>query len=250
MKIVVIGGTGMIGSKLVRALTGRGHDAVAAAPSTGVNAVTGEGLREVLDEASVVVDVSNSPSFDEAPATEFFTRSATNLGAAEADAGVGHHVALSVVGTERLADQSGYFRAKLAQERLIGDAPTPFTIVRATQFFEFLPTIADSATDGDTVRLPNAYFQPMAAADVAEAMALAAVGNPANGIIEVGGPERLRLPDFIRMALTAHGDVRQVVADPSAQYWGVDIGEDTLVPGEGAMTFDRYFADWVRDATG
>ena len=245
MRIVVIGGTGRIGSKVVDEFTGHGHEAVAAAPSTGVNAVTGEGLAAALAGAQVLVDVTNSPSFEEAAAQEFFNRSTANLLAAEADAGVTHHVALSVVGTERLARESGYFRAKLAQERLIEDGPIPYTIVRATQFFEFLTAIADSATTNGTVRLSDAAFQPMASADVAEAVAIAAVSNPVNGIAEVGGPERFRLPDLIRTALTARGDTREVVADPDAGYWGVDIDEDTLVPGDGATLFDTRFSDWV-----
>jgi uncharacterized protein YbjT (DUF2867 family) len=245
MKIVVLGGTGNIGSKVMRELAERGHDAVAAAPSTGVDAVTGEGLSDVLTGAQVVIDVTNSPSFDEAPATEFFNKSTTNLLAAEAVAGVAHHVALSVVGTELLAPQSGYFRAKLAQEKLIGEGPIPYTIVRATQFFEFLTTIADSATEGGTVRLPSKLIQPMAAADVAKGVALAAVETPVNGITEIGGPEAFRLPDLIRTALTARGDAREVVADPTAKYWGVDIDERTLVPGERGTLFETRFEDWL-----
>jgi uncharacterized protein YbjT (DUF2867 family) len=245
MRIVVIGGTGLVGSKLVDTLSERGHDAVAAAPSTGVNTVTGEGLSDVLAGATVVVDVSNSPSFSEAAAVEFFTAATANLLAAETEAGVAHHVALSVVGTERMAEQSGYFRAKLAQERLISAGPVPYSIVHATQFFEFLRTIADSATDGDTVRLPPVLIQPMAAADVAEAVAITAVGSPVNGITEVGGPEQFRLPELIRTALTARGDARRVVADPAAQYWGVDIDEDTLVPRGGAAVFDIRFENWI-----
>jgi uncharacterized protein YbjT (DUF2867 family) len=245
MRIVVIGGTGLVGSKLVHELTEHGHDAVAAAPSTGVNTVTGEGLSDVLTGASVVVDVSNSPSFEEAAATDFFSKSTTNLLTVEGETGVGHHVALSVVGTERLAQQSGYFRAKLLQEKLIRTGAIPYTIVHATQFFEFLGTIADSATVGDTVRLPSALIQPMAAADVAEAVAIAAVNSPVNGITEVGGPQQFRLPDLIRTALTARGDTRHVAADPAAQYWGVDIDERTLVPGDGAAVFDIRFEDWI-----
>jgi len=248
MKIVVIGGTGLVGSKVMRDLTEFGHDAVAAAPSTGVNTVTGEGLPGVLTGASVVIDVSNSPSFEEVAATEFFNTATTNLLAAEAEAGVDHHVALSVVGTDRLALQSGYFRAKLAQEKLISAGPIPYTIVHATQFFEFLETIADSATVGDTVRLPSKLIQPMASADVAEAVAIAALGDPVNGISEVGGPAQFRLPELIRTALTARGDTRQVVADPAAQYWGVDIEERTLVPGDGATLFGIRFEDWILEA--
>lgn len=245
MRIVVIGGTGRIGSKVVNGLIEHGHDAVAAAPSTGVDAFTGEGLADVLVGAQVVVDVTNSPSFDEEVARKFFDVATTNLLRAEADAGVAHHVALSVVGTEQLARQSGYFKAKVAQETLIGNGPVPFTIVRATQFFEFLTTIADSATVGTTVRLPDALIQPMASTDVAEAVAIAAVNSPVNGITEVGGPEQFRLPELIRTALRAHGDTRDVVVDPEAGYWGVDIGERTLVPGTGATLFDIRFSDWT-----
>ncbi|OBH51810.1 NmrA family transcriptional regulator [Mycobacterium mantenii] len=245
MRIVVIGGTGLVGSKLLHALTERGHDAIAAAPSTGVNTVTGEGLSDVVAGASVVVDVSNSPSFEEASATEFFTKATTNLLIAEADAGVGHHVALSVVGTDRLAPQSGYFRAKLAQENLISAGPIPYSIVHATQFFEFLNFIADSATEGNTVRLPSALIQPMASADVAEGVAIATVGAPVNGITEVGGPQAYQLPDLIRTALTARGDSREVLADAVARYWGAEIEERTLVPEEGATLFATRFEDWI-----
>ncbi|OBH42923.1 SDR family oxidoreductase [Mycobacterium mantenii] len=245
MRIVVIGGTGLVGSKLLHDLTERGHDAVAAAPSTGVNTVTGEGLSDVVAGAAVVVDVSNSPSFEEASATEFFTKATTNLLIAEADAGVGHHVALSVVGTDRLAPQSGYFRAKLAQENLISAGPIPYSIVHATQFFEFLNFIADSATEGNTVRLPSALIQPMASADVAEGVAIATVGAPVNGITEVGGPQAYQLPDLIRTALTARGDSREVLADAAARYWGAEIEERTLVPEEGATLFATRFEDWI-----
>jgi uncharacterized protein YbjT (DUF2867 family) len=247
MKIVVIGGTGLIGSKLVHALDERGHEAVAAAPSTGVNTLTGEGLPEVLAGADVVVDVSNSPQLDDS-AIEFFRTATTNLLTAEKDAGVGHHVALSVVGTAQLAPQSGYFQAKLLQENLIADGPIPYTLVHATQFFEFLKTLADSATLDGTVRMPPAYFQPMAAADVAEGLAIAAVNEPVKGITEIGGPQAFLLPDLIRTALTARGDSRDVVADPEAQYWGIDIDERTLCPGEGATLFDTRFEDWILEA--
>lgn len=245
MRIVVLGGTGLIGSKLVSTLTEHGHDAIPAAPSTGVNAVTGEGLSEALTGAQVVVDVTNSPSFEETAATDFFTTSTTNLLAAEAELGVGHHVALSVVGTERMAPQSGYFRAKLAQEKLISAGPVPFSIVHATQFFEFLNGIADIATVDGTVRLPDKLIQPMAATDVAEAVAIVAVNDPVNGITEIGGPEQFRLPELIRTALTAHGDSREVVADPAATYSGVHLEERTLVPGDGASLFDTRFEDWI-----
>ncbi|GAY15743.1 SDR family oxidoreductase [Mycobacterium sp. shizuoka-1] len=244
MKIVVIGGTGLIGSKLVQALSERGHDAVAAAPSTGVDTLTGAGLAEAVAGASVVVDVSNSPALDDS-AIEFFRTATTNLLAAEKDAGVGHHVALSVVGTADLAPHSGYFQAKLVQENLIAEGPIPFSIVHATQFFEFLNTLADSATVGDTVVLPPKFFQPMAAADVAEGLAITAVGDPVNRVVEIGGPDMVLLPDLIRTALTARGDGRTVVADPAAQYWGIDIDERTLVPGPGATLFDTRFEDWI-----
>ncbi len=245
MRIVVIGGTGLIGAKLVQGLTEHGHTAVAAAPSTGVNTVTGEGVSDVLRGAHVVVDVTNSPSFEEDAATEFFTTSTTNLLQAEAQAGVGHHVALSVVGTEHLARQSGYFRAKLAQQKLLGAGPIPYSIVHATQFFEFLNAIADSATVDGTVRLPDKLIQPMAAADVAEAVAITAVNAPVNGVTEVGGPEPFRLPDLIRTALTARGDGREVVADPAARYFGADLDERPLGPGDGAALFDIRFEDWI-----
>lgn len=247
MRIVVIGGTGLIGSKLVQALTERGHDAVAAAPSTGVNTLTGEGLAEAVAGASVVVDVSNSPALDDS-AMEFFRTATTNLLTAEHSAGVRHHVALSVVGTAELAPHSGYFQAKLLQEKLISEGPIPFSIVHATQFFEFLNTLADSATEGDSVVLPPKYFQPMAAADVAEGVAITALGEPVNGVVEIGGPDMVLLPDLIRTALTARGDIRTVVADPTAQYWGIDIGERTLVPGPGATLFDTRFEDWLLEA--
>ena len=247
MRIVVIGGTGLIGSKLVHALTEHGHDAVAAAPSTGVNTFTGEGLSEALAGASVVVDVSNSPTLDDA-AIEFFRTATTNVLTAEKAAGVGHHVALSVVGTETLALQSGYFAGKLLQEKLIADGPVPYSIVHATQFFEFVQTLADSSAVDGVVRMPPAYFQPMAAVDVAEGVAIAAVGDPVNGITEIGGPEAFRLPDLIRTALTARGDTREVIADPTALYWGIELGERTLCPGDGATLFDTRFEDWILEA--
>lgn len=244
MKIVVIGGTGLIGSKLVETLTERGHDVTPAAPSTGVNAYTGEGLAQVLSGADVVVDVSNSPTLDDA-AREFFQTATTNLLTAEESAGVAHHVALSVVGTDQLAAQSGYFDAKLFQENLIAEGPIPYTIVHATQFFEFLNTLADSATVDDTVRMPPAYFQPMAAADVAEGVAGAAVEEPVNGVVEIGGPTAVLLPDLLRTALTAVGDSRAVVADPGAKYWGIELGERTLLPGPAARLFATRFEDWI-----
>ena len=246
MRIVVIGGTGLIGSKVVNGLTEHGHDAVAAAPSTGVNTLTGEGLSEILTGTNVVIDVSNSPTLDGA-AIEFFQTATTNLLRAESDAGVTHHVALSVVGTDRLAKDSEYFQGKRLQEELISGGPIPYTIVHATQFHEFIGRIVDSATVDGTVRVPNAFIQPMASADVAEAVAIAAVNDPVNGDIEVGGPERFRRPDLMRAALTP-GDSRRVVLDPNASYWGVQIDESTLVPGEGATLFDIRFSDWQAEA--
>lgn len=248
MKIVVIGGTGLVGSKVVHLLEQQGHEAVAASPNTGVNTLTGEGLAEALAGAAVVVDVSNSPSLDGDAAKAFFKTATPNLLNAEKDAGVGHHVALSVVGTEELADERGYFQAKLAQERLIAESGLPYTILHATQFFEFVGGIADQATVGDTVRVAPVNFQPMASADVAEAVAIAAVNAPVNGIREIGGPVKYRLDELIRTALAAHNDPRTVVADPEAGYWGAPVGENTLTPGEGATLFDTRFEDWVLEA--
>ena len=247
MRIVVIGGTGFVGAKLAHTLEQHGHEAVAAAPSTGVNTFTGEGLAEVVAGAEVVVDVSNSPTLDDA-AVDFFRTATTNLLNAEKAAGVRHHVALSVVGTDRLALESGYFQGKLLQEKLISEGPIPFTIVRATQFFEFIRTLADSATEGDTVRMPPALFQPMAGVDVAEGVAISAVNEPRNGIVEIGGPEAFTLPDAIRTSLTALGDSRTVVADPEARYWGITLDERTLVPAEGATLFATRLEDWILEA--
>jgi uncharacterized protein YbjT (DUF2867 family) len=244
MKIVVIGGTGLIGSKLVSQLHLQGHEAVPASPDSGVNTLTGEGLSEALAGAEVVVDVSNSPSFEDAAAMEFFQTATRNLLAAEAAAGVGHHVALSVVGTERLAE-SGYFRAKIAQEKLIRDSSIPFSIVHATQFFEFVKSIAAAATDGDTVRLAPVLIQPMAADDVARAVGLVAVGSPANGVVEIAGPEQFRLDELIRRGLSARNDPRKVIADPGARYFGAVLNERTLVPGDGAQLGETRFEDWL-----
>jgi uncharacterized protein YbjT (DUF2867 family) len=244
MKIVVIGGTGLIGSKLVTKLRDHGHEAVPASPDSGVNTLTGEGLADVLQGAAVVVDVSNSPSFEAAAVLEFFETSTRNLLDAEAAAGVGHHVALSVVGTDRLPD-SGYMRAKVAQEKLIDGSSIPYSIIHATQFFEFVGRIADDATDGGTVRLPPALIQPMAADDVATAVARVAVGEPVNGIVEVAGPEPFRFDDFVRQGLTARHDPRQVVTDPGARYFGAVLGERTLVPGDGAELGATRFDDWL-----
>jgi len=244
MKIVVIGGTGLIGSRLVNNLRGHGHEAVAAAPNTGVNTITGEGLAEVLKGASVVVDVSNSPDWDDAAVLKFFETSTRNLLTDEAAAGVGHHVALSVVGTERLSE-SGYFRAKIAQEKLIKESSIPYSIVHATQFFEFLKGLADISTDGDKVRLPHVLFQPMAADDVASAVGRIAVGPPVNGIVEIAGPEQFRLDDLVRRRLAALNDPREVLADPKALYSGAKVSEKTLVPGNDARLGPTTFATWL-----
>jgi uncharacterized protein YbjT (DUF2867 family) len=248
MKIVIIGGSGLIGSKLVTRLDERGHQTVAASPDTGVNTLTGEGLAEALAGASVVADVSNAPSFEDAAVLEFFDTSSRNLLAAEAAAGVGHHVALSVVGTQRLS-RSGYFRAKLAQEELIKESSIPYSIVRATQFFEFLDRIAADATDGETVRLPPALIQPMAADDVAGALGRISVGSPVNGIIEIAGPDRFRLDELIRARLSASGDPREVITDPDAAYFGITPGERTLLPGAAARIAHNRFEDWLEQPT-
>ena len=247
MKIVVIGGTGLIGSKLVGKLDERGHDAVPAAPNTGVNTLTGEGLSEVLEGAQVVVDVSNSPDWDDDAVMHFFQTSSRNLLAAEAAAGVGHHVALSVVGTDRLTE-SGYFRAKLAQEELIEGSSIPYSIVHATQFFEFMNGIADQATDGNAVRLPPVLIQPMAADDVASAVARVAIAPPLNGIAEIAGPEQFRLDELIRGALTARNDPREVITDPHAPYYGIAVSQRTLLPGDDAQIGNTRFDDWLRNA--
>ena len=248
MKIVVIGGTGLIGSKVVTKLGERGYEVVAASPNSGVNTLTGEGLAEVLEGASVVVDVSNSPSFDDAAVMEFFQTSTRNLLTYEAAAGVGHHVALSVVGCDRLPD-SGYLSAKLAQEKLIEESPVPYSIVRATQFFEFGMRIADSATEGNTVRLPSVSFQPMAADDVADVVTKVAIGSPLNGTVEVAGPEQFRFNEFISRGLSARNDPREVVADPHARYFGAELSERSLVPDDGAVIAETRFEDWLSGAT-
>jgi uncharacterized protein YbjT (DUF2867 family) len=247
MKIVIIGGTGLIGSKLVTRLRVEGHQALPASPDTGVNTLTGEGLAQVLTGAAVVVDVSNSPSFEDAAVLSFFETSTGNLLAAEAAAGVGHHVALSVVGCDRIPE-SGYMRAKVAQEQLIRNSPIPYSIVRATQFFEFVKRIADEATEGNTVRIPPVRFQPMAAQDVVDAVFQVAVGAPQNGIIEVGGPEQFRFDEFIRRGLSAQHDPREVVADPIARYFGTELSERMLVPGSGAQLGEIRFEDWLRQS--
>ncbi|MFC6014684.1 SDR family oxidoreductase [Plantactinospora solaniradicis] len=244
MKIVVIGGTGLIGSVLVAKLRESGHDVTAASPSSGVNTLTGAGLTEALPGADVVVDVANSPSFEDTAVMEFFQTSGRNLLAAEAAAGVGHHVALSVVGADQIPD-SGYMRAKAAQEALIKSATTPYTIVRAPQFFEFVGSIAEGAADGDTVRLPPAPMQPIAAADVSAALAEIAVDKPANGTVELAGPEKIRQDDFVRQFLAAKQDTRQVVTDPAARYFGADVNDGSLVPTGPARVGATHFADWL-----
>src|SRR3982074_528861 len=244
MKIVVIGGTGLIGSKLVIKLRERGHEAVAASPNSGVNTLTGEGLADVLKSASVVVDVSNSPSWENAAVLNFFETSTRNLLTYEAAAGVGHHVALSVVGTQQLAE-SGYFRAKIAQEKLIRESSIPYSIVRATQFFEFIKGLADISMVGDKVHLPHVLFQPMAADDVASAVGRIAVGPPVNGIVEIGGAEQFRLDALVRRPLAWLKDPREVIADPNARYSGAKISEKTLLPGNNARLGETRFENWL-----
>jgi uncharacterized protein YbjT (DUF2867 family) len=248
MKIVVIGGTGLIGSKVVACLKEEDHEAIAASPDSGVNTLTGEGLAEVLAGAEVVIDVSNSPSFEDEAVMEFFTTSTTNLLAAEADAGVRHHVILSVVGTERLPE-SGYLRAKAAQENLISDSSIPYSIVHSTQFFEFVKRIADDATDGEVVRLPDALIQPIAAEDVAAAVCEISLRAPADGVIEIAGPEEFRFDQFVRQGLTAKGDPRAVVADPKARYFGAELQERSLLPTNAIHLGGIRFTDWLAQPT-
>jgi uncharacterized protein YbjT (DUF2867 family) len=245
MKIVVIGGSGLIGSRLVANLTNGEREVVAASPSTGVNTMTGDGLSEALAGADVVVDVTNSPSFEDTAVMNFFKTSTTNLLDAEMQAGVRHHVALSIVGTDRL-QESGYFRAKLVQEDLIKAVQVPYTIVRATQFFEFVGGIADSWTQGDTVRVPPAFFQPMAADEVVDLVAEVAVRSPANGTIEIGGPEPLRMDELIRRVMSERNDAREVVTDADARYFGAPLEERTLVPGADAKLGVVRFEEWIK----
>jgi uncharacterized protein YbjT (DUF2867 family) len=249
MKIVVVGGSGLIGSKLVPKLREQGHEAVAASPKSGVNTLTGEGLTEALKGASVAVDVSNAPSWEDAAVMNFFETSTRNLLASEAAAGVRHHVALSVVGTERMLE-SGYFRAKLAQENLIKGSSIPYSIVRATQFFEFVKGISDFSTQGNKVRLPTALIQPMAADDVASAVGRVATGSPVNGTVEVGGPEKFRLCDLVQQYLAARKDPREVVADPHARYYGIEVQERTLVPDDDARLSQTRFETWLNQQAG
>lgn len=244
MKIVVIGGSGFIGSKLVPKLREHGHEAIAASPNSGVNTLTGEGLAEVLKGASVVVDVSNSPSWEDSAVLNFFETSTRNLLKYGAGAGVKHLVALSVVGTQRLSE-SGYFRAKIAQEKLINNSTIPHSIVQATQFFEFLKGIADISMKGDKVHLPPVLFQPMAANDVANGLGRIAVGAPVNGTVEIGGPELFPLDELIRRRLAQLNDVREVIADPDARYSGAKVDERTLVPGKDARLGETRFEIWL-----
>src|SRR6266480_4730325 len=254
MKIVVIGGSGLIGAKVVSNLRQRGHEVVAASPSTGVNTLTGEGLAEALADARVVVDVANSPSFEDKPAMEFFETSGRNLLAGEAAGGVEHHVALSVVGTDRLlasgpGSLSGYFRAKMAQENLIKASGIPFTIIHATQFFEFVKGLAQSATDGSTVRLSPILMRPMASDDVAATVAEVALGQPVNGMIEIAGPDKIRQDELVRQFLTATGDPRKVITDANAGYYGIQVNDQSLVPGHNPRLGSIHFAEWLSRST-
>ena len=251
MKIVVIGGTGLIGAKVVNNLRQRGHEVVAASPSKGVNTITGEGLAEALDGAQTVVDVANSPSFEDKPALEFFETSGRNLLAAEKVAGVKHLVALSVVGTDRLLGSgpgslSGYFRAKQAQENLIKASGIPFTIVHATQFFEFAKGIAQSGADGSNIRLSPVLMQPMAADDVAAAVTDAALAEPINGVVEVAGPDQIRQDEFVRQFLSATGDTRKVITDDRSLYFGIAVNVQSLVPGKNPRLGSTHFRDWLK----
>lgn len=246
MKIVVVGGTGLVGSKVVARLNAFGYEALAASPNTGVDTLTGQGLAEALEGASVVVDVSNSPSFEDEAAMTFFRTSTSNLLKEEAQAGVTHHVALSVVGIERLQD-SGYLRAKQAQEELIEASGIAYSLVHATQFFEFVPGMADAATEGDTVRLAPVRIRPIHSDDVAAAVCRAASGTPVNGTVEVAGPEEFRLDDLVRGALAARNDPRTVVSDPGARYYGAEVRETTLLPGPDAHRAGMRFTDWLAE---
>jgi uncharacterized protein YbjT (DUF2867 family) len=246
MKIVVIGGSGLIGSKLVSTLRSKGHEVLAASPDSGVNTITGEGLPEALAGAQVVVDVSNSPSFADADVLKFFETSTTNLVAAEASAGVGHHVALSIVGTDRVPE-SGYLRAKVAQENLIKKSGIPYSILRSTQFFEFIARIAQASPDG-SVRVSSAFLQPILSSDVVAALADVTLGSPINGTVEVGGPERFRMDDLVRRVLRANGDQREVITDAHARYFGAELDDESLVAGPSARTGSMRFEDWLKVA--
>jgi uncharacterized protein YbjT (DUF2867 family) len=244
MKIVVIGGTGLIGSKTVERLRKQGHEVVAASPNTGVDTMTGKGVAEVLTGAQVVVDLANSPSFEDAAVMDFFKTSGRHVLTAAALAGVKHHIALSVVGTERLQG-SGYMRAKMAQEDLIRQSGIPYTIVHSTQFFEFMGGIAQSGTVGQQVHVSSAYVQPISGDEVADVMAEVALGKPLNGIIEIGGPDKVRLSEIIARFLKMTNDAREVVADPHAKYFGVELSDDSLVPGPGARIAKTHYQDWL-----
>jgi len=248
MKIVVVGGTGLIGSKLVKKLREQGQESVAASPSSGVNTLTGEGLADALEGAAVVVDVTNSPSWEDAAVLKFFETSTRNLLDHEAAAGIRHHIALSVVATERLLE-SGFFRAKLLQENLIKASSLSYSIVRATQFFEFVKNIADLSTEGNQVRLPPALFQPMAADDVASALCRIATGSPVNGTMEIAGPQQFRLDELIRRDLAARKDPREVISDPHARYYGIAVGERTLLPNDDAQLGETRFENWLHQST-
>ncbi len=246
MKVLVVGGSGLIGSQVVAMLTELGHEAVPASPRSGVNSITGEGVAEAVAGVHTVVDVSNSPSWADDDVLEFFTTSTRNLLEAERAAGVAHHVALSIVGAERSPD-SGYMRAKVAQEKVLVESGSPYSIVRATQFFEFVGGIADSLADGDTVRAPHGAFQPIASADVATAVTRAATGDPTNGVINIAGPEKQGMDDFIRTWFAATGDTRQVVTDPDARYYGAVLDDRSIVPidGEKVTVYPTNFSDWI-----
>jgi uncharacterized protein YbjT (DUF2867 family) len=248
MKIVVIGGTGLIGSKLVQKLRDAGHEALAASPDTGVNTLTGEGLTEALEGAQVVVDVANAPNWDDAAVLDFFQTASRNLAAAEAAAGIEHHVTLSVVGADRLAE-SGYMRAKVAQEEAVKTAGVPYTIVRATQFFEFIGRIADSGFDGETIHLAPFFVQPESAEDVAATLADVALNEPVNGIVELAGPEQFPLDELARRVLRANNDPREVTADIHARYFGAELGEHSLTPGDNPRIAPTHFEDWLSQST-
>ena len=247
MKIIVIGGTGLIGTKVVKNLREKGHEAVAASPSKGINSVTGEGLAEALVGAQVVVDVANAPSWEDKAVLEFFETSGRNLLAAEVAAGVGYHVALSVVGTDRLL-ASGYFRAKMAQENLIKASSIPYTIVRSTQFFEFVSGIAQLATEGQTVRLPAAMMQPIVSDDVADVVVDVALAKPLNSTIDLAGPEPIRMDELVRQFLSANGDARKVITDARALYYGINVNDQSLTPGENSRLGTTRFSDWLSRA--
>jgi len=247
MKIVVIGGTGLIGSKLVSTLRAKGHEVLAASPDSGVNTITGEGLATALAGAQVVVDVANSPSFEDAAVLKFFETAGKNLLAAEERAGVKHHLALSVVGSDRLPD-SGYLRAKVAQENLIKNSPIPYTILRSTQFFEFIGRIPQASPDGKSVRVSSAMFQPIVSDDVVATLAELTLGAPVNGIVEVGGPERFRIDDLVERVLRANGDTREIIRDTHVPYFGAELNDQSLVAGPGARSGTKRFETWLKES--